>query len=170
MQLFFTKHIDEPLCLGTNVLHSYVTKTYLDLLCYHKQRLILSNDTEINPGPNLDFSQNFAIRNWNLNNIAAHNFSKINLLEIYLTIQKTGIVCLFETYLHSSFQVNNENLAIQGRDLVRYDQSTNSKRGGVCICYKNSLRLKIIDIQYLQECINFYLIIGKKVCHFIALY
>ena len=81
---FFTKHIDKPLCLGTNVLYSYATITYLHFLWYHKQRLILSNNIEVNPG--------------------------------------------------------------------------------------DSLLLKIIDIQYLQECINFHLIIDDKLCHFITLY
>ena len=30
--------------------------------------------------------------------------------------------------------------------------------------------MKVIDIQYLQECINFLLIIGDKLCLFISLY
>ena len=32
---------------------------------------------------------------------------------------------------------------------------SNSKRGGVCLYYKCSLPLKVIDVSYLQECINF---------------
>ena len=91
---------------------------------------------KVNPGPNLDSSQNFTICHWNLNSIAAH-----------LTIHKTNILCLSETY-----------------------QPTNSKHGGVFIYYKRFLPLKIIGIQYLQKCINFHLIIGDKLCHFITLY
>ena len=56
---FLMKHINEPPCLGTSVLHSYVTITYPHFLWYHKQRLALSNEIEINPGPKLDSSQNF---------------------------------------------------------------------------------------------------------------
>ena len=78
---FFMKYIDEPLCLGTHVLYSYVTITYLQFLCYHKRRLILSNDIGVNPGPKLDSTQNFTTCHWNLNSIAAHNFLKINLLK-----------------------------------------------------------------------------------------
>ena len=167
---FFAKHIDEPLCLGTNVLYPYVTITNLHFLWYHKQRLILSNDVKVNPGPTLDSSQNFTICHWNLNSVAAHDFYKINLLKAYLTIHKTDIKCLSETYLDSSFLVNDENLVIQGYNLVRCDHFTNSKRGGVCIYYKDSLPLKIIDIHHLQECINFHLIIGGKLCDFITLY
>ena len=75
-----------------------------------------------------------------------------------------------ETYLDSSFLVNDENLVIQCYNLVKCDHLTNSKCGGVCIYYKDSLPLKITDIQYLQECINFHLIIGHKMCPFITLY
>ena len=113
---------------------------------YHKQRLILSNDTEVNPGPKLDSSQNFTICHWNLNSIALHNFSKINLLKAYLTIHKIDIVCLSETYLDSSFLANDKNLVIQGYNLLRCDHPTNSKCGPVFIYYKDSLPLKIIDI------------------------
>ena len=34
--------------------------------------------------------------------------------------------------------------------------------GGACIYFKNFLLLKVIDIQYLQECINFKMKIGRK--------
>ena len=87
-----------------------------------------------------------------------------------MTIYKTDIVCLSETYLDSSFLVNDENLVIQGYNSVRSDHPTNSKRGGVCFYYKDYLPLKIIGIQYLQECINFHLITGDKLCQFITLY
>ena len=46
----------------------------------------------------------------------------------------------------------------------------NIKRGGVCIYYKISLPLKIKNIQYLQECINFEIKIKDKLCNFITLY
>ena len=55
-------------------------------------------------------------------------------------------------------------------NLVICDHPTTSKRGGVCIYHKDSLPLKIIDIQYLQECINFYMNIDDKLCPFIVLY
>ena len=87
-----------------------------------------------------------------------------------MTVHKTDIVCLSETYLDSSFPVNDKNLAIQGYNLVRCDYPTNPKRGKINTYHEDSLPLKIIEIQYLQECISFQLIIGDKLCHFIALY
>ena len=47
---------------------------------------------------------------------------------------------------------------------------TNTKRGGICIYYRNSLPLKVIDIQFLNECINFETRIGGKACDFLCLY
>ena len=41
---------------------------------------------------------------------------------------------------------------------------------GEGIYYKNFLPLKVIDIQYLQECINFEMRIREKLCNFIVLY
>ena len=93
---FTTKHIDESLCLGTNVLYSYITIIDLHFLWYHNQRLILSNDSEVNPAPKLDPSQNFTMCHWDLNSIAAQNFSKVNLLKAYfLAMHKTDIEILY---------------------------------------------------------------------------
>ena len=61
-------------------------------------------------------------------------------------------------------------MVIAGYDLYRAYHPSSVKRGGVCIYYKNFLPLKVIDIQYLQECINFKMKIGEKLCKFIVLY
>ena len=55
-------------------------------------------------------------------------------------------------------------------NLVRSDHPANTKRGGVCLYYKTCLPLRVLDIQYLNECINFELKIGDKLCTFAALY
>ena len=59
---------------------------------------------------------------------------------------------------------------IPGFDLFRVDHPSNTRRGGVCIYYRNSLPLKILNIQYLHECINFEIRIGGKLCRFVSLY
>ena len=66
-----------------------------------------------------------------------------------------NIICLSETYFDSSIQPDNDNLEIPGYSLVRSDHPSNNKRGGVCIYYKASLPLRVINICFLQECINF---------------
>ena len=50
------------------------------------------------------------------------------------------------------------------------DHPFNSRRDGACIYYKQSLASKILDIQYLQECIVFQVLIRNKLCNFISLY
>ena len=40
----------------------------------------------------------------------------------------------------------------------------------VFIYYKSYLTLRIIDINYLNECVRFELMVGDKLCNFIALY
>ena len=87
-----------------------------------------------------------------------------------LKAYKTNIICLSETYLDSSIQSDNDNLGIPGYNLVRSDHPSNNKRGGVCIYFKASLPLRVIDICFLQECITFEVMIGDKQCNFVALY
>ena len=83
---------------------------------------------------------------------------------------KIDIIRLSETYLDSSIPSDNDNLELPGYNLARADNLTNTKRGGVCIYYHNSLPLKVIDIQFLNECINFEIRIGGKLCTFLCLY
>ena len=55
-------------------------------------------------------------------------------------------------------------------NLVDVDNSTNTKRGSACVYCHNSLPFKVIDIQFLNECINFEIKIGEKLCSFLCLY
>ena len=95
---------------------------------------------------------------------------KIFLLKTYIATPKLDGICLSETYLDSSISNDDDNLEIPGYDLFRADHPSNTKRGGVCIYYRNSLPLKILNIQYLHECINFEIRIGGKLCRFVSLY
>ena len=61
-------------------------------------------------------------------------------------------------------------MEITGYNLVRSDHPANTKHGGVCLFYKTCLPLIVLDIQYLNECINFELKIGDKLCSFVAFY
>ena len=127
-------------------------------------------NVELNSGPKRASTSNISICHWNLNSISAHNYIKLFLLKAYIAIHKFDIICLSETYLDSSTTSDDDNLAISGYNLIRSDHPSNNKRGGVCIYYKNFLPLRVLGIQYLQECINFELNIGGKICNFISLY
>ena len=113
-----------------------------------------SGDIEQNPGPKPSSCQSFSICHGNLNRILAHNFIKLSLLRPYIAIHKFDVVCLSETYLNTNIS-NDNSLEVPGYNLFRADHPSNTKRGGVCIYYRNSLPLKILGIHYLQECINF---------------
>ena len=131
---------------------------------YHKQRLVLSNNNEVSSEPKLDSFQNFAIFHWDLNSITAHNFSiKNSFKSIYDNSQNWH--CIFVWNLSWFF--------IPSKWWKLCLSTTNPKHGEVYIYYKTFewlFPLKIIDIQYFQECIHFQLIIGDKICHFIMLY
>ena len=75
-----------------------------------------------------------------------------------------------ETYLDPSVPLHDVNLEIQGYELVQSDHPSQHKRGGVCIHFRNSLPLKILNIHYLQESISFELQVGSKICKFVSLY
>ena len=83
---------------------------------------------------------------------------------------KFDIICLSETYLDSNTPLNDDNLEISGYMLVRSDHPSNTKRGGVCLYYKNNLPLRVINIGYLNECLTLELTVGDKTCNFVVLY
>ena len=132
--------------------------------------ILLSGDVEINPGPRRNTDETFSICHWNLNSLLAYNYNKLFLLRAYIAVHKFDVICLSETYLDSTVASDDENLEITGYNLVRSDHPANTKRGGVCLYYKTCLPLRVLDIQYLNECINFELKIGDKLCTFVALY
>ena len=102
--------------------------------------------------------------------MSAHNYSKISLLTAYIPILDFDIICLSETYLMSTTNINDENFKIPGHIMYRVNHPSDVKRGGVCNYYKTMLPLKVLSTSFLQECINFEVSIGNKKCRFIYLY
>ena len=68
--------------------------------------LIKSDDTETNPG--LNKQSCLKIFHWNLNVLAAHDFIKLPLMEVYIVTNNSDVVCLSETFLDSSIS-NDDN-------------------------------------------------------------
>ena len=54
--------------------------------------------------------------------------------------------------------------------MSRADHLSGNQRGGVCIYYKESLAIQMLNINYLQECTCFDLKIGSKLCTIVSLY
>ena len=96
----------------------------------------LSGDVEVNPGPNPKTNKALSICHWNFNSTSVHNCTKLHLSKSHVTLYKFDIICLSETYLDSSKAFDDTNLEISGYNLVRFDHSSNIKRGKVCIYYK----------------------------------
>ena len=129
--------------------------------------ITLSGDVELNPGPKRKAAQTLLICHWNLNSTCAHNFAKLSLLRVYVSVHKFDALCLSEAYVDSN--IDDESLEISGYYLIRFDHPSNKKRGGICVYYKNFLRLKVTGVRLLEECIAFDVIISNKLCSFVAL-
>ena len=77
---------------------------------------------------------------------------------LYIAIHKFGIICFLETYLDSSTTSDDDNFEISGYNWIHSD-----------IYYKNIFPFQVLNVQYLQERINFELNIGSKIYNFISL-
>ena len=115
--------------------------------------LLLSGGIETNPVPDPGYLNSFSFCHWNLNSIAAHNFIKISLLQAYNAIHRFDIICLSETYLDNFYHSDDDQLIFPGYNLIRADNPSNIKTGGVCIYYRDSLPVKIINLNILNECL-----------------
>ena len=73
-------------------------------------------------------------------------------------------------FLNSDISCDDNNLQLTGFYLIRADHPSNTKRGGVCIYYRNCLPLKLINICYLNECISFVIKLRDKISNFVSLY
>ena len=80
------------------------------------------------------------------------------------------MICLSETFLHSSIPTNNERLNMKGYKLIRADNSGDSKKGGVGICCKEFLAVRPVEVKNLNECVIFELSIKNKRGYVVALY
>ena len=108
--------------------------------------LVFSGDIETNTGRDPDYRSSFSFCHWNLNSIAAHNFIKITLLQACNPIHNFDIICLSETYLDNCHHSDDDQLALPGYNLIRGDNPNNIKRGGVYIYYRETLPVKVINV------------------------
>ena len=158
-------HIKKKLLISC--FYSFLSCSYLYHICFFPRFMHLSRDTEKNPVPKKDFSQTLSIRHWNLNSLVTYNFTKVALLQAYLSVQRFDIFCIPETYLNSSVAEDDDSLRIPGYELIRSDHPPNEKRGGVVIYYKKFLPLKLIGVNYFD--VTLFLFIGHLVKQLIIL-
>ena len=94
-------------------------------------------------------------------------YKNVSLLSANISVHKFDITCPSETYHNFEISSDEDNLEIPGYNIIRNDHPCNTKRGDVCVYYKNTLPFKLINIKYFQECISFE---KRKCCKFICLY
>ena len=132
-----------------SITYFLIAWSLLKYIWYDSRIIILSGDIETNPGPKHSFSsQGLKICHWNLNGLSSHMYKKVSLLSAFISVHKLDIICLSETYLNSETSPDDDNLEIPGYNIIRKDHPPNTKRGGVCVYYKNTLPFKIINIKY----------------------
>ena len=128
-----------------------IVKVIIFLLHCLPNLLFCCGDIEKNPGPKYS-SLKFC--HWNLNGLTAHDGIKIYLLQVYIIQNNYDIICLSEMFLNSSIETNDDRISIDGYNLIRADHPSNSKRGGVCIYFKEHIPLiKRDDICTLDNCL-----------------
>ena len=115
--------------------------------------LLQHGDIETNPGPTKEKIKNLSCCHWNVNSLIAHNFTKISHLEAYNAIHQHGFICISDTFFDSSVTEGDKNIQLNGYNLIRADHPSNTKRGGVCIFYKETLALHIVNSLNFNECI-----------------
>ena len=130
--------------------------------------LLRSGDIETQPGPRRKNS--LSVCHFNINSLSAHNFAKLSSLKAFNSVHNFDIICLSESFLDSSFHSGNPDLAMNGYELVRADHPLDIKRGGVCLYYKETLPIKICNINNLSECLLCEISFNNQKCFIISLY
>ena len=72
---------------------------------------------------------------------------------LFNTTKNFDFICLSESYLDSTISSDDKNLCLDGYNLICADHPKNIKQGGVCIYYRETLPVKIIQLNYLPECL-----------------
>ena len=115
--------------------------------------LLEHGDIETNSGPQKEKTKNLSCCNWNINSLISYNLSKLSQPEAYNSVYKHDFICISETFFDSSIQEGDKNIQLDGYNLLRAGHPSNSKRGGVCIFYKETLGVRIVKSLSFNECI-----------------
>ena len=97
--------------------------------------------------------KNLSCCHWNVNSLVAQNLSKITQLVAYNSLYKYDFICISEMCIDSSNLEGYSSFQLDGYKVIRVDHPSNTKRGGVCIHYKESLCVWALNLTNLNECI-----------------
>ena len=132
--------------------------------------LIKAGDIELNPGPPKNSHSYFSCCHWNVNSLATDNYSKVLALKAYNSNYKYDFICISETFLGASFESDDKDLMLDGYNLILSDHPSNTKMGGVCIYYEESLAVCLVYITFVLECLVCEATIQNKKGHVAVMY
>ena len=98
--------------------------------------ILKTGDIDLNPGLLKNPDSYFSCCHWNVNSLATDNYSKVLARKAYNSTYKYDFIRISETFLDSSFESDDKDLMLDGYNLIRSDQPSNTKRDGVCIYFK----------------------------------
>ena len=135
--------------------------------------LLLSNDIEVNPGPDsgpgLSYHKNFfTFMNWNLNSLSKDNFQRVQAIEAHNTLFNYDLISICETSLNDSIEIPDPLL--NNYTFIPANHPDNVAHGGVGLFYKNTLPIKHRDDLSFDESIVVELKFGRKKIFFTVLY
>ena len=68
-------------------------------------------------------------------------------------VKNLNLICLAETFLNFSIRSDDSRITIDGYNLIRSNHPSDSKKGGVCIYYKEHIRLILRDDINTLDCL-----------------
>ena len=138
-------------------------------MCIKNFLLLKTGDIKSNPGPRKSSVCKFC--RCNLNGLAAYKFTKLSLIEGYLNINDNGIICLSETFLGSFISIDDNRLSISGYSMMRAYHPSNTKRGRLCLFYKEHLPIIRRDDTFnLKEFLVMKIAVKNERCFHTCLY
>ena len=96
--------------------------------------LFICGDIKINPGHK---TEHLRFCQWNLNSLAAHDFTRISLIHSYMVQHDLHIAAFAESAL--SKNIPDSDIQISGYRAIRFDLTDSDTHGGVIIYHKSNM-------------------------------
>ena len=149
-------------CANNVLFFLYFIEIYCVNIISNLIELLLLMCADVHPHPGLRI-KSFSFCHRNLDSIMVENKVKIPLIEAISSVHKFDIIALSETYLNDTIPNNEIEIEGYSSDIFRSDHPTNTKWGGVCLYYKNTLLIKLRpDLHILDESIVVELTLSRK--------
>ena len=152
---FLTANFCKLMFLKSLFTNHFCITSFVDVVyCTYFLNILLQGSIETNPGPQKEKIKNLICCHLNVNSqIRVHKLSKISQLQVRNSVYKHDFICISDTFFDSSVQEGGKNIELGGYSFLKADHQSNSKQGGVCICYKEILGVRIVKSLSFGVCI-----------------